>query len=152
MAVRWFRMNTRETQADSMEVQVEDWNRVKAAGTTVTSPGRECVYAANWSDFSAAEAVRWYVDPWGTLHMQGAAKSGIAVVTPVTILTLPANLRPLQSIDFICPTAVVNASLVHLGINTSGAVAVFGATVAADAQTGVHLKLSFRIKGDQVPQ
>lgn len=152
MAVRWRRFFTKNTSGDSVDVAVNDWKRVLAAGTTRTDPGEEAVYSANWSDFSAAEAVRWMIDPFGWVHIQGACKSAIAIVTPVTMFNLPVAARPLQSIDFITPCAVVNASYNHIGINVAGNVAVFGSSAVADTKTGVHVAFSFRAPTDQVPQ
>jgi len=140
MTPRWLKMAHR-INGDKLMIAVPDWRTVLAAGSTVSAPASEAVYAANWSDFDANNTLRYYKDPFGVVHINGGVKKGAAVAVPETVFTLPVGYRPDIQIGFVSATST--GTVAKQFVLPNGNVRVSAGT-AADIAATLFIHVSFR--------
>jgi len=101
--------------------------------TPLTVGGTGVAFANSWVNFGApTESTSYFKDPFGIVHLRGAAKSG---TVGAAIFTLPAGYRPANQRYF----AVISNSLFgYLYVNSSGNVVLSSGSNASVTFDGVH--------------
>lgn len=92
-------------------IPVENWIDVLAAGSSTGTPMTQAVFKNTWLTPTSAAGtdttanLQYYKDPFGRVHLKGAAKRGTSVprLTPSEVIfQLPEGYRPNHALRFAC--------------------------------------------------